>query len=428
MPFLTDILSYFVILVPLAVVLVGFTFLWITHWARRWQVGAEDSTALRVFNLLSWIGIVAGILLYVYLAGSIYFLLLAAIILCVALIAGFVRGRRNEVKYLLWNLAEAARREIPLETVARAFAHEQHGRLAKRSHNLADYMDAAMPLSLALSRSKLAVAPEVRMAADVGEKTGTLSQSLTKVLQQSTDADRLLGSLLARIVYISVIFCILVLTLTFMMLKIVPTFAEMFSEFGLQLPMATQLLISCSRICAEYWYLLAPIVLFVGLVTVLLVLSYIGIPVRGLPGVEWFYAATERAAVLQQLAVSVREKQSFVTTLELMSAYSLSRRTRNRLHKAIRQIADGRPWYEALHKTRIVTRAQAGLLYSAEQAGNLGWALEEMADSTLRHSAYRIQATVNLVFPFAVLGCGLCVAFFAAGMLLPVFNLISSLA
>ncbi len=213
-----------------------------------------------------------------------------------------------------------------------------------------------------------------------------------------------------------------------MMLKIVPTFAEMFSEFGLRLPMATQLLMSCSRFCAEYWYLLAPIVLFVGFVAVFLMLSYIGIPIRGLPGVEWFYAATERAAVLQQLAVSVREKQSFVTTLELMSAYSLSGRTRNRLHKTIRQIADGRPWYEALQKTRMVTRAQAGLLYSAEQAGNLAWALEEMADSTLRHSAYRTQATVNFVFPFAVLGCGLCVAFVAAGMLLPLFNLISSLA
>lgn len=427
MPFLTDIPTNFVILVPLAIVLVGFTFLWITHWARRWQVGSEDSTALRVFNLLSWVAIIKGILLFAFVTGSV-FSVLAAVVLCMSLIAGFVRARRNEVKYLLWNLAEAARREIPLETVARAFAHEQHGRLAKRSRNLADYMDAAMPLSLALSRSKLAVAPEMRMAADVGEKTGTLSQSLTKVLRQSADADRLHGSLLARIVYISWIFCVLVMTLTFMMLKIVPTFAEMFSEFGLRLPMATQLLMSCSRACAEYWYLLAPIVIFVGLVTVLLMLSYIGIPVRGVPGVEWFYAATERAAVLQQLAVSVREKQSFVTTLELMSAYSLSRRTRNRLHKAIRQIADGRPWYEALQKTRIVTRAQAGLLYSAEQAGNLGWALEEMADSTLRHSAYRTQATVNFVFPFAVLGCGLCVAFVAAGMLLPLFNLISSLA
>ena len=95
----------------------------------------------------------AGIFLFALVTGSI-FSVIAAIVLCVlADLAGSVRSRRNEVKYLLWNLAEAARRGIPLETVARAFAHEQRGGLAARSRNLADYMDAAMPLSLALSRS-----------------------------------------------------------------------------------------------------------------------------------------------------------------------------------------------------------------------------------------------------------------------------------
>jgi type II secretory pathway component PulF len=202
----------------------------------------------------------------------------------------------------------------------------------------------------------------------------------------------------------------------------------MFSEFGLSLPVATNLLMSCSQACMSYWYLLVPIVLFVGLVAVLLLLSYIGIPIRGLPGVEWFYSASERAAVLQQLAVSVREKQSFVTSLELMSAYARSGRTRRRLHDVIRQIAQGRPWHQALQKARFVTQPQAGLLYSAEQAGNLAWALEEMADGTLRHSAYRTQAVVNIVFPIAVLGCGLCVAFVAIGMLLPLFDLIRNLA
>ncbi len=427
MPFHSNTPPFVLFLTPAAMVLVGFILLWITHWARRWQLGAKDEGSLRVLTWVSWVVIIKGIVLFALLTGSI-FSLIAAIVLCVSLIAGIMRSRRNEINYLLGNLAEAVRRGIPLETVAHAFAREQRGSLATRSRNLADYMDAAMPLSLALSRSKLAVAPGIRMAADVGEKTGTLSTSLSKALQQSSDADRLLGSLLARIVYISWIFGALVLTLSFMMLKIVPTFVEMFSEFGLQLPPATQLLVSCSRACALYWYLLAPFVLFVGLVAVLLLLSYMGIPLRGLPGVEWFYSASERAAVLQQVAVSVREKQPFVTTLELMSAYARSGRTRKRLHDVIRQIAQGRPWHQALRKARFVTQAQAGLLYSAEQAGNLAWALEEMADSTLRHSAYRIQATVNFVFPFAVLGCGLCVAFVAAGMLLPLFNLISSLA
>jgi type II secretory pathway component PulF len=312
--------------------------------------------------------------------------------------------------------------------VARAFAHEQQGRLAIRSANLADYMDAAMPLSLALARSNLAVASEVRMATDVGEKTGTLSQSLTKVLQQTNDAEQLAGTFLAKTVYVSWIFGVMFLILTFMMLKIVPTFEHMFAEFDLQLPAVTVALINCSRAFAEFWYIPALAVAILWAVTALLMFTFIGIPIRNLPVVEWFYSATDRAAVLQQLAVSVREKQSFLGTLELLSAYSRSLRSRKRLYKAVREIADGRPWHLALQKARILTQAQGAVLYSAEQAGNLAWALEEMAESTLRRSANRIQACVGFMFPITILGCGLCVAFVALGMLLPLFSLIGALA
>ena len=75
--------------------------------------------------------------------------------------------------------------------MARAYANEQSGALADRARNLADYLDAAMPLSLALSRSRLSVSPEIQLAADVGEKTGTLSQSLKKSLEHLDEFERI---------------------------------------------------------------------------------------------------------------------------------------------------------------------------------------------------------------------------------------------
>jgi type IV pilus assembly protein PilC len=47
--------------------------------------------------------------------------------------------------------------------------------------------------------------------------------------------------------------------LTFIILKIVPTFEEMFTEFGLKLPAMTQLLIAISTGIATYWYLIPAI-------------------------------------------------------------------------------------------------------------------------------------------------------------------------
>ena len=135
-----------------------------------------------------------------------------------------------------------------------------------RARNLADYLDAAMPLSLALSRSRLSVSPEIRLAADVGEKTGTLSQSLKKALQQVSDFDRLLGSLFAKVSYLSVVFFVMFMILTFLMLKIIPTFQQMFQEFGMQLPAMTQLLISVSSWFVRYWFILLPVLWLIGFV------------------------------------------------------------------------------------------------------------------------------------------------------------------
>ena len=421
------ILDVLLALGPPALILTGFGLLWGVNWFRQRSVASGSSAPLEAITLFGWVVLIGGVGTLAFVTDPVFSPLIWCVVL-VVWISGVVRFRRSEVNFLIWSLAEAAQRGIPLETVARAFANERGGRLAIRARNLADYLDAAMPLSLALSRSRLSVSPEVRLAADVGEKTGTLSQSLKKALQQVGDFERLLGSLFAKVSYLSVIFFVMFMILTFMMLKIVPVFEHMFREFDMQLPPMTLLLISVSSWFVQYWFILLPVLLVIGFAAVVLLLSYLGISVRGLPFVGRFFSTIDNASVLQLLAVAVREKRPLVGSLELFAAYSRSPRARHRLHAAIRQIADGSHWCEALQHAGFVTRAQSGVFKSAERAGNLAWALEEMADGTVRRTSYRMQAALNFLFPLLILGCGLCVLFVAVAMLLPLFTLISGLA
>ena len=61
-------------------------------------------------------------------------------------------------------------------------------------------------------------------------------------------------------------------------------------------------------------------------------------------------------------------------------------------------------------------------------AGNLAWALEEMADSSVRCAAYRLRAWLNVLFPAVVIVFGGCVFFIALGILMPLFALIPGLS
>lgn len=392
---------------------------------RRNEIG-NRSGFLAIIVAFCWI--LLGVTVLVAVLVGLFAGVLPGIIVKIVLISAVVRYRRSEMQYLITNLAEAAERGIPLETVAMAYAQEGSGSLSKRARNLADYLDAAMPLSLALSRSRLALSPDVQLAADVGEKTGTLPQTLKKTLSQSAEYERLQGAMVLRFFYLLWILFMAIFVMTFLMLKIIPTFEMLFQDYGMRLPAATRIMIQVSRVCAQFGFVLLPLLLLVCVSATTVTLAYMGLSMRGVPIVGRLYATIDSTSVLRMLSVAVREKRPLVENLELLAAYSPVSVSRSRLHRAIRQLTDGAHWCDALQRARLLTRAQAAVLKAAERAGNLAWALEEMADSAVRRSALRAQAVLNVLFPGIILVFGLGVMVAAVGILLPLFDLIYKLA
>ncbi len=349
------------------------------------------------------------------------------IALIVVLIAALLRYWSSESHYLIWNLAEAALRGIPIVKAARAFASERGGRLGAAARRLADYLDAAMPLSLALVRSRLWVAPDVVLAAEVGERTGTLGPSLKKSVEQSDNFRRAIGSIAVKFLYVSLIAGAMFIIVTFMMISIVPVFEEMFQEFGMELPSVTVLLIQLCRIVVDYWYLLMPLGMLMVVVVVIGLLSYIGVGIRSLPVVRMLCRRVDSATVLHSLAIAVEQKQTIPDSLLLLADAIRVPAARQRLDLAAEQIAEGIHWCSALEQAGFITSAQRNVLATAERAGNLAWALEEMADSTIRRAAQRSRAVLSVLFPLLVVGFGFSVLVVAVGMLAPLFNLISAL-
>jgi len=165
--------------VPPALIVLGCLLLWAASWLRQPRRPAGHVWGAGCVYFLGWLILLTGIVTTTLLTTD----ALAPIIWIVVgyvLAMGLLRYWHSEIRFLIWTLSEAAERGIPLETAARAYANERRGRLADRARLMADYLDAAMPLSLAMARSRLFVSREIQLAADVGEKTGTLSQSLNE--------------------------------------------------------------------------------------------------------------------------------------------------------------------------------------------------------------------------------------------------------
>ena len=80
-----------------------------------------------------------------------------------------------------------------------------------------------------------------------GEAGGALEVILQRLADFMERAESLKRKVKGAMIYPIVVIMVAVGILTFIMLKIVPTFEKMFTEFGLKLPAATQLLIAMSQ-------------------------------------------------------------------------------------------------------------------------------------------------------------------------------------
>ncbi len=415
-------------LLPFVLVLLGWTLLWIISW-RRHRLNASspfDGTPIAVTTIgicLIVIGLVAFAVLTTWFLSPVVIVAMA-----VVLLSAYMRFRRTEVRYLVWGLAESAEHGIPLVSAARAFASERGGLMRTAARRLADYLDAGMPLSLALTRSSVGASPEVRVAADVGQHTGTLGPSLKQAVEQSTEFERSVGTIAAKFSYLSIIFMTMIFIVTFLMIKIVPVFEDMFSEFGLSLPAATISLIDASRMVVNYWYMLMPLAMVAGLMAVMGLMSYAGLPLRSIPIFGLIFTPIDSVTVLYALASTVGQKQSIAGSLQILAGQPGAGRARYRLQVALQQILQGSHWCNALQQAGFISSAQASVLRAAERTGNLPWALSDMADGILRRAAQRAHGVLNIAFPSVLAGFGLIVFMVAAGILLPLFSLISSLA
>jgi type IV pilus assembly protein PilC len=89
-----------------------------------------------------------------------------------------------------------------------------------------------------------------------GEAGGALEIILQRLAEFMEKAESLKRKVKGAMVYPIVVVMVAVGILTFIMLKIVPAFKQIFEDFGTELPPITQLLIDISTIMATYWYLI----------------------------------------------------------------------------------------------------------------------------------------------------------------------------
>ncbi|HEX8202508.1 MAG TPA: type II secretion system F family protein [Isosphaeraceae bacterium] len=350
--------------------------------------------------------------------------LLVSMVIAAVVILVVRRGAQQDA--MLWTIATAVERRLPLAPGIEAFADLCSLGYRWRVLALAQRISAGVALPEALLQIPRVLPRVATVYTRMGWDAGLLARALRDVAAARTAWRPFRHTLTLRVLYLGWILYGIQAVSGFMLYFIVPKFEAIFADYGAELPAITIVVIKAGHFLIGTWIL--PILLVLQFVLLL------GLPLLFFDWFHWDLPILDRlvrrrhaAVVLRALAIGMEGGQPLPRMLAVLAQRYPSRWIRGRLRGVRDDVAGGSDWRRSLRTRGILRGAEAAVLEAAERVGNLPWALRELAEGIERRSGVRFQAWSQVLFPLIVMGLGGLVALFAVAYFLPLVQLIQRL-
>ncbi|HMP05783.1 MAG TPA: type II secretion system F family protein [Lacipirellulaceae bacterium] len=160
---------------------------------------------------------------------------------------------------------------LPILRSLRILAEQaKPGRLKYSLEDTCEHIEAGDTLSEAMAKSPKCFDRLYVNMIKAGEAGGALEVILQRLADFKERAESLKRKVKSAMIYPVVVVLVAVGILTFIMIKIVPSFEAIFEDFDLELPVLTVYLINVANWCKEYWYLIPGIPIAIWLMVKLI--------------------------------------------------------------------------------------------------------------------------------------------------------------
>jgi protein transport protein HofC len=377
--------------------------------------------AILYIAVFCWLGVLVGAVWFGLGLGMMVAIVVGAVVI-------YSRRRSTQQEALLWALATAAGREMPLAPTLEAFASQSRGEYRRKVRAAAYYLRLGRSLPEVLEIERGLFPRDVKVLIRVGGESGELAGALHEAYAMRSATQRPWVAVAIRIFYLLWITLLLQSVITFISYFILPKFEAIFADFGVPLPSVTIVCIEVTHFFIVYWPLL--LLLILGELGLLLLasVSVLGIQPWELPLINRLFVRRHTALIFRCLARLVEGKKPLAQGFASLARTYPTRWIRKRLGAVARDVEGGDDWCAALARHGLIRQAEAALLESARRVGNLPWALREAAESSERRLAYRFQFWLLWISPLLVLALGAVVFMVAVAYFTPLVMLIQRLA
>ncbi len=266
-----------------------------------------------------------------------------------------------------------------------------------------------------------------------GEAGGALEAILQRLAEFKEKSQTLKRRIQSAMVYPVVVIVVAVAIVAGIMYFIIPEFKKIFTDFDVDLPQMTSILINASDYVVQYWWtgMLIPIViwLFIKLLYRNRTGAYICdrikllIPVMGQIAEKSTVARTMRTlGTLVQSGVPILESLNITRDT---AGNAVFERAFNRIYESIRE---GETIAQPLKEARIVDDIVVNMIDVGEETGDLDTMLNKIADNYDEEVEMLVESLVSLLEPVIIVFLGGVIGFIVIALFLPLVKLITELS
>ena len=265
-----------------------------------------------------------------------------------------------------------------------------------------------------------------------GEKSGNLESVLRRYVSYVKVVTGVRRKTISALVYPAILLVLSLIVVTIIVVKVVPEFGAFYNQFGKELPMSTQLIVSVSNVVTSYFFLIiAAIAVAVAIgwwwikqpgQRRLLDRQILRVPALG-PVAQKF--ATSQGA--RTLATLLGGGIPLVNALEVTSRSLTNQYMAGELTTAAQQVREGRALASSMQDSGAFPDVAIKMVEVGESTGALQEMLNSLADFYDEEIETTLGRFVTVIEPILLVVMGIVIAGLLLSLYMPLFNLSSAL-
>ncbi|MCD6271055.1 type II secretion system F family protein [bacterium] len=267
----------------------------------------------------------------------------------------------------------------------------------------------------------------------VGEKTGTLSDSLKVLAFHLERSHRVRSKVKGALMYPAIVVSAMILIGIIMLIKVVPQLSAAFETLEIELPKITQFVINTGNTLAQYWYL---VILVIIALPCSLIVAMKKRPTRRvidrillkIPLISGLIRKINTAYVARTLSSLIQGGVSIVEALDITSKTVSNDLFKKSLQKAREEVKKGKKLSEVLEQfPEIYPPVFVQMIQVGEETGQTSEILAKLADFLEEEVTNTTQNLSSIIEPILLLLIGGVIAIFAISMIKPIYSMMGAL-